>query len=105
MDFLVSDTGEGSKTENLPAGKAVDGVEDDDHGVVGNRCHTPYLVRQMSVLGTGNTLWGVLRSAFGRTATSISNRWYVQSTSRTQVILQVWATQKRNTLRTMVSVC
>lgn len=70
----TSDVGEGSKVEDLPGDKVKDNVENDDHGVVVNRRHTPFLTRQLSLCGTDNELWDTPCSAFERTTKSVVAR-------------------------------
>jgi hypothetical protein len=45
--------------ENLPNSEFEDDVEGDNHGAVGNRRRTPYLARQLFVLGTDGALRSV----------------------------------------------
>jgi hypothetical protein len=74
---LVDDAGEVSKMENLSCDEIEDDVENDIHGVVRNRCRTPYLARQLSVFGTDGALRGIPCSAFERTLASIITRWFM----------------------------
>lgn len=50
------DTREGSEMENLPSIEDNRGVEDVYHGVVMNRCRTPYLACQLLVFSPNYAL-------------------------------------------------
>jgi hypothetical protein len=77
--ITVYDAGEGSEVEDLSGGEVDGGVEGDGHGFVLNRHRSPYLARQLSVFGTDDTLWGITRSVFGRTARSTVARRFMLS--------------------------
>jgi hypothetical protein len=64
--------------ENLPGVEDDRNAEGDGHGAIVYRCRTPYLARQLSMFSPKCALLGSPRSAFGRTATSITTRWYVR---------------------------
>jgi hypothetical protein len=63
--------------ENLLDVEADDNLENDGHGPVIDRRLIPYLARQLSVFGMDGALRGITCSAFGRTARSITARWFV----------------------------
>lgn len=71
----------GSEVEDLPDGEAEHSGEGDDHGVIVDRRRTPYLVGQLSVFSTDDTLRGIPRGAFERMALLITARWFGQSTT------------------------
>jgi hypothetical protein len=66
------------KWGNLPSIEDDCGVEGDANGAVVNRRRTPYLARKLLEFGTGCALRCSPCSAFGRTTTSISTRWYMR---------------------------
>jgi hypothetical protein len=71
----ISNTGEGSKVENLPDIEDDRCVEDDCHRVVTKSTSHPYLAHKLSVFSLDCALRGSPRSAFGRTTMSITTRW------------------------------